>query len=192
MPKSLLCERLTPKLPLLRCESHIVAHLSIWWFFPLRTHEARELRLHKPLMEEAMCPCAHSKMTMTDPPECLVPPSPANAAPTVTAAPSKTRCSHEKHNHGHNCGYPRETATKHSTTSPSRDRLDEMSHVDRVAPPLKKSKVEQSLSIVTHRNTRLHPPHWTHIVFHGWYRVRFKYHARLASYLPSPHQQWTP
>lgn len=122
-------------------ESHTVACCSICWSFLLRTCEAKELRLRKHLMEEAVRPHAHSEVALTDPPEHPVLPSPAKVALMVLVAPSKTHRAH-KNSHGHKGGSLKGTASKHSATSPRCDRPDEMSHADPAVPPPKKSRAE--------------------------------------------------
>lgn len=88
-------------------ETHIIALCSTCCSFPLRTHEVREFRRKKHLMEEAMRLCAHTSVEPMDPPE-------RPAAPTITASPAttpaeptasmKADCAHKKHSHGHKGG----------------------------------------------------------------------------------------
>lgn len=110
--------------------------------FPSRTQEVRELWLKKHLMEEAMHPCAHQEVALTDLPErpsaLVVPGSPAATAP---AAPAKTY--RKKHSYGHKGRSQRRTTSKCHVPSPSQDQPGEKSHADSAAPAPKWVKADK-------------------------------------------------
>lgn len=125
-------------------ETQVVARCSICHSFPTRTHEARELRLRKHLMEEAMRLRAHHEVALLDsrehPAASAVGASPAKM---TLAALTKTHCAHKKHSHWHKGGSPRRTCSKCCIASPSPDQLGEKLRAGSSGRAPKQAKMDQ-------------------------------------------------